>query len=217
MQLARVFTQRCFHLFVAMLALVIVGPLASATPRGWIAVDVIESFVLVAAVAAFGSGGLSVVISLLLAVPMIGFQIYAGKVGLREYDGFDRVRCRVLRDIYAVPPSLGVPARGRDRRQALWRRRRVSHDRCALGVSLRPRRVLHTGRVFLRGSKQQLDATDSVYFSFTVLTSTGLGDIVPRAPIAQSLTVAKEIVGVLFVAILVARLAGIYPPREGRE
>jgi hypothetical protein len=48
-----------------------------------------------------------------------------------------------------------------------------------------------------------------------VLTSTGFGDIVPRAPIAQSLTVAEEIIGILFVAILVARLAGIYPPREG--
>jgi hypothetical protein len=34
-----------------MLALVIVGPLVSATPQGWIAIDIVESFVLVAAVA----------------------------------------------------------------------------------------------------------------------------------------------------------------------
>jgi hypothetical protein len=61
-QLSRVFTQRCFHLFIAMLVLVLVGPLASATPRGWIAVDVVESVGLVAAVAAFGSSLRSVVI-----------------------------------------------------------------------------------------------------------------------------------------------------------
>src|SRR3954468_5071684 len=84
-QLSRVFTQRCFPLFIAMLALVIIGPLASATSRGWIAVDIVEAFVLVAAVAAFGRGNLSVVISVLLALPMIGFQVLAGELGVREY------------------------------------------------------------------------------------------------------------------------------------
>ena len=63
-------------------------------------------------------------------------------------------------------------------------------------------------KLYGAAAKPQLDATDS-YFSFTVLTSSGLGEIVPRAPVAQSLTVSEEIVGVLFVAILVARLAGI--------
>jgi hypothetical protein len=70
---------------------------------------------------------------------------------------------------------------------------------------------------FSAGATTHLNVADMIYFSFTVLTSTGLGDIVPKSPISQSLTVAEEIVGVLFVAILVARLAGIYPPRERSE
>ena len=40
---------------------------------------------LVAAVAAVARSPLSVLIALLLAVPMIGFQIFAGEVGLSEY------------------------------------------------------------------------------------------------------------------------------------
>jgi hypothetical protein len=215
-QLSRVFTQRCFHLFIAMLVLVLVGPLASATPRGWIAVDVVESFVLAAAVAAFGSSLLSVVISLLLALPMIGFQVYAGEVGLRQYT---MISTAFGAAFYATS-TLYLLA-------YVFRREVMTADKlygaAAAYLMLGVLWAYLYGLIeyFIPGAfvstaaKPQLDATDSIYFSFTVLTSTGLGDIVPRAPIAQSLTVAEHIVGVLFVAILVARLAGIYPPREG--
>ena len=215
-QLARVFTQRCFHLFIAMLALVLAGPLASATPRGWIAVDIVEAFVLVAAVAAFGGSRLSVLISLLLALPMIGFQVYAGEVGLREYT---MISTAFGAAFYATS-TLYLLA-------YVFRREVMTADKlygAAAGylmIGVLWAYLYGLVEYFLPGAfvstagKQQLDATDSIYFSFTVLTSTGFGDIVARAPIAQSLTVAEEIIGVLFVAILVARLAGIYPPREG--
>jgi hypothetical protein len=57
---------------------------------------------------------------------------------------------------------------------------------------------------------------DLVYFSFTVLTSTGFGDIVPVLRYARGLCVFEQLTGALFLAILIARLAGIYPPRGGR-
>jgi hypothetical protein len=216
--LSRVFTQRCFHLFIAMLVLVIIGPLAAATPNGWIAVDFVESFVLVAAVAAFGGTKLSVLISLLLAAPMIGFQIVAGETGLREYT---MISTAFGAAFYATTTIYLLAY--------VFRREVMTADKLygaaaaylMLGVLWAYLYGLVEyfipGAFFSATSKEQLDATDSIYFSFTVLTSTGLGDIVPRSPIAQSLTVAEQIVGVLFVAILVARLAGIYPPREGRE
>jgi hypothetical protein len=62
------------------------------------------------------------------------------------------------------------------------------------------------------------DLSEMVYFSFTVLTSTGFGDIIPMSRQARSLCTLEQIVGVLFVTILIARLAGVYPPkREARE
>lgn len=52
--------------------------------------------------------------------------------------------------------------------------------------------------------------SDSMYFSFTVLTSTGFGEITPVTDMARSLIVIEQVLGVMYVAFLVARLANLY-------
>lgn len=54
---------------------------------------------------------------------------------------------------------------------------------------------------------------DLVYFSFTTLTSVGFGEITPVTSHARSLVMVEQVVGVLFVALLIARLTGIYRGR----
>jgi len=49
-----------------------------------------------------------------------------------------------------------------------------------------------------------------VYFSFTVLTTLGLGDIAPAHPYARSFVIVEAIVGPLYLAILVARLVAMH-------
>ena len=49
----------------------------------------------------------------------------------------------------------------------------------------------------------------------TTLTSTGYGEITPVAPAARALAQLQQVVGVLFVAILIARLTGRYRGRLG--
>jgi hypothetical protein len=49
------------------------------------------------------------------------------------------------------------------------------------------------------------------YFSVTVLTSTGFGEITPRTDHARAIVVVEQVVGVMYVAFLVARLANVYP------
>lgn len=49
-------------------------------------------------------------------------------------------------------------------------------------------------------------ASNMIYFSFTTLTSTGYGDILPVHPIARSLCNLESVVGQLYPAILLARL-----------
>lgn len=51
-----------------------------------------------------------------------------------------------------------------------------------------------------------------VFFSFTTLTTTGYGDIVPVKGHAQSAAILEQLMGILYVAILIARLAGLYQP-----
>lgn len=50
-----------------------------------------------------------------------------------------------------------------------------------------------------------------IYFSFTTLTTTGYGDIVPLTNHARSMVMIEEFTGVFYVGVLIARLAGLYP------
>jgi len=40
---------------------------------------------------------------------------------------------------------------------------------------------------------------------------------VPVGAKVRSIVILEQIIGVLYVAILIARLAGIYPPRRARD
>ncbi len=51
---------------------------------------------------------------------------------------------------------------------------------------------------------------DLLFFSFTTLTTTGYGDITPANDHARSLASIEYIVGVLYIAIMVARLVSAY-------
>ena len=62
----------------------------------------------------------------------------------------------------------------------------------------------------------QIGWSDLVYYSLTTLTSTGYGEITPVAPAARALAMLQQVVGVLFVAILIARLTGMHRSRSGR-
>jgi len=53
-----------------------------------------------------------------------------------------------------------------------------------------------------------------LYFSFTTLTTVGYGDITPITDQARSFAMIEQFAGVFFVGVLIARLAGLYPPQK---
>jgi hypothetical protein len=53
-------------------------------------------------------------------------------------------------------------------------------------------------------------ATNMLYFSFTTLTSTGFGEILPIDPFARSMANLESVVGQLYLAILLARLVTMH-------
>ena len=55
----------------------------------------------------------------------------------------------------------------------------------------------------------QKEVATMLYFSFTTLTTTGYGDIVPIEPFARSLANLESVVGPLFLAMTVARLVSM--------
>jgi len=53
-----------------------------------------------------------------------------------------------------------------------------------------------------------------VYFSFVTLTTLGYGDITPANIVVGTLTYMEALFGQLFVAIMIARLVGLYTARK---
>ncbi len=55
-----------------------------------------------------------------------------------------------------------------------------------------------------------------LYFSLTTLTTLGYGDITPLSPFAQIWSTLEAVVGTLYIALLVARLVGMYQSQRSR-
>lgn len=61
---------------------------------------------------------------------------------------------------------------------------------------------------------QQMTNFNSLYFSYTTLTSPVLGDITPISKPARTLAYLEAITGMLYVAILITRLVALYNPAK---
>jgi hypothetical protein len=69
--------------------------------------------------------------------------------------------------------------------------------------------LLQPGSFGVFGRKDTAALPQLAYFSFTTLTTLGLGEIVPLRPLARSFVVLEALVGQLFPVILIARLVSM--------
>jgi len=51
--------------------------------------------------------------------------------------------------------------------------------------------------------------TELMFLSFALLSSTGIGDVIPITPLARALSSVEMFVGVMYIAAVVARLIGL--------
>ena len=218
-RIGRVFRQRCFYLFVVLLALIGGVPFVEPTHYGRLVTNAVNLFVIIATVAAVGRTTLSFVIALLLAAPAIGFQwlylmgddptalhrswLFGGALYLAATVYL--LNYVFQRDVMTADKLFGAAAAylmiG-----IFW------------GYVFAVVGYIYPNAFAVYGTAAPLSFIDGVYVSFTVLTSTGFGDITPLIRQARGLVVVEQILGALFLAVLIARLAGVYPPqRRGGE
>jgi len=62
----------------------------------------------------------------------------------------------------------------------------------------------------VRHPNHRVDWFDCMFYSFVTLTSLGYGDMVPVSAQCRSLSVLEAVSGIMYVAVLVARLVGLY-------
>lgn len=62
------------------------------------------------------------------------------------------------------------------------------------------------------GAPTELTESGAVYYSFVTLSTLGYGDIIPRTDIARGIAIFEVIGGQLFLAVMIARLIGLFRP-----
>jgi hypothetical protein len=60
------------------------------------------------------------------------------------------------------------------------------------------------------GEKQSMHGFNAYYFSFITLSTVGYGDITPVSKVARMLAAMEAMTGLLYVAVLIARLVALY-------
>jgi len=73
--------------------------------------------------------------------------------------------------------------------------------------------ILQPGALWLdsaRHPNHQVDWADCMFYSFITLTTTGYGDIIPVTANSRSLAILEALSGTMYLAVLIARLVGLY-------
>lgn len=210
--LRRVFFQRCFFLFMVLLALIGVSPFMEGT-RGTYLLAGFNAFVVLAAAAALGRTALSFLLVFCLIGGALGLRFASledGRAALFNWALLLHALVYISVIVLLLRYVFGPEVMDGDR---LWGAAAAYLMIGILWCFLYALVELERGQTFLvRGEPSNLQLIDLLYFSFSTLTTIGFGDIVPLSPGAQVAAIFEGIVGTLFLAILIAKLVGVYPP-----
>ena len=210
--LRRLFFQRCFYLFIVLLALIGVSPFMEGV-RGSYLLSGFNAFVVLAAAAALGRTALSFLVVLLLigaAVALRYASIEEGRAALFNWALMLHALVYFSVIVLLLRYVFGPEVLDADR---MWGAGAAYVMIGVLWCFIYALIELEPGQTFLvRGDAAKLQLTELLYFSFSTLTTIGFGDIVPVSRGAQVAAIFEGIVGTLFLAILIAKLVGVYPP-----
>jgi hypothetical protein len=213
-----VFAYRCVYLFAALLVLIVMVPFLEDSERGRMALNAINVLILFAAAVAVSDSRVCFSLAVVLGASSLAFQgasfallesplILASRaLGATFYFlTVSYLLTYVLkREVLTLDKLYGAAAAflmlG-----VLWA------YFYSFVLSFYPGALTVSGTPIVEAKISEL-----LYFSFTVLSTAGFGDIVPVHAVARMLCVIEQVAGVLFIAILIARLAGTLPPVDRR-
>ena len=214
--LRRVFFQRCFYLFIVLLGLIGASPFLEGE-RGTYLLAGFNAFIVLAAAAALGRTALSFLIVLCLIGGAVGLRFASmeeGRAALFNWALLLHALVYVSVIVLLLRYVFGPEVMDGDR---LWGAAAAYLMIGILWCFVYALLELEKGQTFfVRGDATNLQLIDLLYFSFSTLTTIGFGDIVPATRGAQLAAILEGIVGTLFLAILIAKLVGVYPPPHER-
>jgi hypothetical protein len=210
--LAHLLERRCFLLFLSLLTLLLTMGFLGGTTHGRAAIGLLNAVVLLTAVASVGRTRLAIVTALLIAVPTFGFQIMALQSESPAHLVLS-LGCAAVFYAYTIVHLLHY----------VLRRDRMTADKLYGAVAVYVMvailwafvfgvlQYFYPGAYGYQGTPKNLDLGELMFYSFTVLTTAGFGDITPMLLQSRFMTIVEAVSGVMYVAILIARLTGVYP------
>lgn len=216
--LSRVFYQRCFYLFAALLILLTVVPFLPETTNGRVVLNWVNAFLVVATVATVGRSLFPFFVASAFAAASLLFQWIALREGSDLWLAYAWISGALLYAttvIYLIRYVFDPQVMTADKLfgaaaaflilAVLW-----AYFYAIVGFYV-PRSFM------VAGTPGSLDYLQAIFLSIAVLTSNGFGDISPLSQQARGLCAIEQVVGALFLAILIARLAADYPRFRGKD
>ena len=217
-RLAKLLEQRCFFMFVALLALMVMMPFLVEGAYSRAVLGFLNLVILATAVAAVGRSRLTFVFALALGLPTFGFQLLALESGSAGH--------------FALSWSFGAAFYAFTIAHLLHyvlRRDHMTADKLYGAVAAYMMigifwaflfgvlQYFYPGAYAFHGTPKTLELPDLIFFSFAVLTTAGFGDITPTLIQSRFPTILEALTGVMYVAILIARLTGVYPVTQNKS
>ena len=211
-RLALALEQRCFLLFWALLALMIALPFLAGSVHGRWVLGGLNVVVLLCAILAVQRSHATFLVAISLGLAAFVFQILALRSGT---PGQFALSWGLNATFYAL--VIGNLLRYVLRQDQMTADKLYGAVAAYLMIGILAAflhgvlQYLYPGAYSYQGTATALDMSELIFFSFTVLTTAGFGDITPVVIQSRFLTIFEAVTGVMYVAILIARLTGVYP------
>jgi hypothetical protein len=202
------------QLLIALALLFIGAPFVEEMEGGEVIVSILFSLVLLAAVVAVADRKRVLIIALVLAIPSVaGRWINHFRPDLVPPPVF--LVCGLVLIIFAVAHLLGFVLRAPSVNVEVLCASISAYLMLGLMWTMAYWLVdqLTPGGAFsydTNAGARSINGFNGFYFSFVTLSTVGYGDITPVSKVARMLAAMEAITGLLYVAVLIARLVALY-------
>jgi hypothetical protein len=211
--------RRFFLLFLFLLATLILYPYAEASRFGYYAFRVIGSFAILVSVYAAKIHRSLLLLAIVLAVPALLHRIVPPKADASLFSMFNIVLSFVFDVVIAVVIFRHVFAREKPDSETIFGALCIYLMVGFSFASVYEMVAAFQPHAFYLDPRTNLhvipDRFDFIFYSFGTMTSLGSAGITAVSSQARSVTVLEALLGVLYLAVLIARLMGTYRP-DGR-
>jgi hypothetical protein len=209
---------RFFLLFIFLLATLILFPYAEASHYGSYAFRVIGSFSIIVSVYAANVHRSLLVFAVVLAIPALFERILLPKLNSHSFFIFNILLSLVFDVVILVVIFRHVLAEREPTSETIFGALCLY---LLVGFTFASGYGLVTAfqpNAFYLDPHTNLHAVpdrfDFIYYSFATMTSLGAAGITPVSPQARSFSILEAILGVLYLAVLIAGLIGAYRPKS---